>query len=116
MLLPRDSAALERSGQKLLSVVGLSTLLGIVANVQIKRINMNFLKWPLIARLPVRLGVMALPFLPFYPTISEKANEITGIVNAINARKNQLIRTKDLEEYFEVEKSSPKQKTNPKKK
>lgn len=70
MLLPRDTVALEKSGQKLLSVVGLGTLIGIVANVQLKRISMNFLKWPFYARFPVRLGVMALPFLPFYPVIN----------------------------------------------
>lgn len=74
MMLPKDDAALTNTGKKLTTAVGVATILGLIANVQIKRISMNFLKWPFYARLPVRLGVMALPFIPFYPTIVEKAN------------------------------------------
>ena len=65
MMLPKDTTALEKTGQKLLSVAGLSLLLGVVANIQVKRINMNFLKLPFYVRYPVRLGIMALPFAAF---------------------------------------------------
>lgn len=70
MLLPKDITTMEKSGQKIVSLAGLSLLLGVAANTQIKRINMNFLKWPWYARLPIRLGVMAIPFAGFYPTLN----------------------------------------------
>jgi hypothetical protein len=70
MLLPKDTQTLEKGGQKLLSIVGLSTLIGIAANIQIKRISLNFLRWPFYLRYPIRLGVMALPFAGFYSAIS----------------------------------------------
>lgn len=68
MLLPKYTATLEKSGQKLLSTAGISLLLGVFANVQIKRINMNFLKWPIYVKLPIRLAVLAAPFALFYST------------------------------------------------
>ena len=96
MMLPKDTAAIEKSGQKLLSVAGLSFLLGLFANVQIKRINMNFLKLPIYVKFPIRMAVMALPFAAFSSVIAEKGNEILTIVDKINMKKNQLVRTKDL--------------------
>lgn len=80
MLLPKEINSLEKKGQKLLSYTGASLLLGIVLNVQVKRISMNFLKLPFYVRYPVRLGIMALAFAPFYSSISEKGTELLGLV------------------------------------
>lgn len=74
MMLHKDTASLEKDGQKLLSVAGLSLLAGVVANVQLKRISINFLKWPFWARYPIRLAVLGLPFIATYSTILEKGN------------------------------------------
>lgn len=74
MMLPKDTASMEKDGQKLLTAAGLSLVAGVIANIQLKRISMNFLKWPFYARYPIRLGVLALPFLATYPTILEKGN------------------------------------------
>lgn len=70
MLLPKDVSAMEKSGQKIVSLSGLSLLIGVAVNTQIKRVNMNFLKWPWYTRFPIRLGVMALPFAAFYSTLN----------------------------------------------
>lgn len=70
MFLPKDINTIEKNGQKIVSLAGLSLLLGVAANTQIKRINMNFLKWSWYKRLPIRLGIMGIPFLAFYPTLN----------------------------------------------
>lgn len=72
MLLPKDVSGMEKCGQKIVSVAGLSLLIGVAVNTQIKRVHMNFLKWPWYARFPIRLGVMAIPFAAFYSTLNQK--------------------------------------------
>jgi len=70
MLSPKDVQSLEKGGKKLLLATGGSAILGIAANISLKKISLNFLKWPFYFRFPIRLGVMALPLIGFYPTIS----------------------------------------------
>lgn len=41
----------------------MSLVAGTFLNVQIKKIYMNFLKWPIYARIPIRLGIMGIPFV-----------------------------------------------------
>jgi len=69
MLLQKDTQRIEKVGQKFLSTAGLGLLAGIILNVQIKRVNLNFLKLPLIVRLPIRLAILAAPFGLLFPRI-----------------------------------------------
>ena len=64
------SKKIHKSLMNLASYVTLGVIAGSVANVQIKRVYLNFLKWPIYARLPVRLAVFALPFGAMYPKIN----------------------------------------------
>ena len=100
MLLPKDTATVEKAGQKIGVTIAGGLAFGVFANVQIKRISMNFLKWPFFFRLPIRLGVMAIPFIPLYPILNEKILEIATVIKRLEDKKNRLIRTRDLEEYF----------------
>ncbi len=100
MMLPKDDIALKKTGKKLISLVGGGLLGGFIANVQIKRINKNFLRWPFYVRFPIRFAVMALPFALLYPSIEEKTKEIIAISESMTARKNELVRTKDIFKYF----------------
>lgn len=74
MLKPKDTVVLEKASQKLLTLMLASVSLGIFANVQVKRLYMNFLKWPIYGRIPVRLGIMAIPFAMFSSPLSSKAD------------------------------------------
>jgi len=74
MLLQKDTQRIEKVGQKFLSTAGLGALAGIILNVQIKRVNMNFLKLPFFVRLPIRLAIFALPFGLLFPRIKEAGN------------------------------------------
>ena len=52
----------------------MSLVAGTFLNVQIKKIYMNFLKWPIYARIPIRLGIMGIPFVAAGSLIAEKAD------------------------------------------
>ena len=74
MLKPQDITVLEKGSQKLFTLLGASFSLGVIANIQIKRVYMNFLKWPIFARIPIRLGIMAIPFGLLHKPLTEKAD------------------------------------------
>ena len=57
---------------------------------------MNFLKWPLYARVPLRLGIMALPFIGLSSFITDKLDNVIKMSNDITERKNMLLMTGDL--------------------
>ena len=80
MLQPKDVNILEKSTQKFLTLLSASLSLGVIANVQIKRLYMNFLKWPIYARIPIRLGVMAIPFALLTKPLNERADEISNVI------------------------------------
>lgn len=71
MLLPKDSKQLEKGLEKAGMYTGLGLIAGTILNVQVKRVSLNFLKWPIFFRLPVRLALMALPFALLYPKLKE---------------------------------------------
>lgn len=112
MLLQKDTQRIEKVGQKFLSTAGLGLLAGIILNVQIKRVSLNFLKLPLFVRLPIRLAIFAAPFGLLFPRIKEAGNEMQDILDNLENKKNKLIRTQDIEEYFEIER--PKKQQNKK--
>ena len=63
MLKKRHAEKLEKTSKSLLKYLGLSFFFGTFLNVQIKRVYINFLRFPAIVRIPLRFGIMALPFL-----------------------------------------------------
>ena len=90
MLRKNELTTLQKNGQKLIAYTGTSLALGFIANIQIKRLYMNFLKWPIYARVPIRLGIMALPFIAFKSLFYEKIDSLVLLSNQITMRKNEL--------------------------
>ena len=101
---------LQKNAQKVLTYTGTSLFIGFFSNLQIKRVYMNFLKWPIYARIPIRLGIMAIPFAIFHPFLNEKLENILKISVDITKRKDRLLMTGDVEEYFGVKKDPKKKK------
>ena len=80
MLKPQDATILEKGSQKFLTLLGAGLSLGVIANVQVKRLYMNFLKWPIYARIPIRLGIMAIPFALLANPLNQRADEVLNVV------------------------------------
>jgi hypothetical protein len=111
MLLPRQQNELSKILQKVVSLSMLGVMLGVVTNVQIKRVSLRILELPLPIRYPIRLGLMLLPFLPLYSPIAKQTTLLHTLTSEVTVKKNELIRTKDLYKYFEVEKKKLDGKT-----
>jgi hypothetical protein len=91
------SKKIQKSLLNLASYFTLGILLGGVANVQIKRVSMNFLKWPFYARFPVRLAVFAIPFGFLYPKINSNLETVSGSLNTIYMKIRRLHKTGNIE-------------------
>ena len=100
MLLPKDAQRLEKVGQKFVTTGVLGLVAGIFLNVQVKRISMNFLKLPMLVKLPIRLAIMTIPFAILSPQIKAAGEEVQSIMDRVENKKNRLTRNLDLEEYF----------------
>lgn len=57
---------------------------------------MGILKWPLYARVPLRLGIMALPLLGLSSFMGDKLDNVINMSNDLTERKNMLLMTGDL--------------------
>ena len=102
MLKNSDRTVLEKSGMKLFTLLGGAFSLGVIANVQVKRLYMNFLKWPILARIPLRPSIMAIPFALFSQPLTQRSDEIIDTIDKVTIKKNLLLKNRDLEEYFDV--------------
>jgi hypothetical protein len=71
------------------SIVGrnvvFGTVLGIAANLQLKKIP-NFLLWSRFIRYPSRIITFFLPFGIFYPDLSKRLNDIDGALTKYQKR------------------------------
>ena len=76
------------------------TVGGITANVQIKRLSMKFLRLPGFVRLPMRLGIFALPFGLLYPKISHNMEDLTQTLFRVHLKILKLHKTGNIHEYF----------------
>ena len=94
--------------KSLVKYCSLSLLAGTMINFQIKKVHMNFLKWPIFIKVPIRLGVMAIPFGFTYSLITNKMDEIIGVVEELEKEKDVLIKNRNLYEYFGIPKTKKK--------
>lgn len=110
MMLEKDKIMLEKGGQNLIKYALLGLTVGVVANVQLKRLPVRFLERPWFVRYPVRIATMMLPFALLAQPIMKAGDDILNTVIGMERRKARLVRNRDLEEYYEVKKPAPEQK------
>lgn len=80
MLQPKYVDRLEKNSKSLIKNLGFCMVAGSLLNVQVKRLYMNFLKWPFYARLPVRFAIMAAPFAIVSNTLTSKMDDLMEVM------------------------------------
>lgn len=70
-----------------------------------KKVYIKFLAFPTYVRLPIRLGIFAIPFGLLYGKLNENAENIGENLATIHMKLKRLRKTGNIEEYFRWDKT-----------